>query len=239
LQAKEDNIIAGRALLDKEFKRLALNSIDYKYLADQMHCASVDDMYASVGAGEISTFQLIKAAHNLTGREDGTAQSVLKLRAPSAKNGDGNQIRISGVGNLMTYFARCCKPLPGEAIAGYITVGRGVSVHLQDCNKLLQLQSVEPQRIIAVDWADDQIETYPVDIELEAYDRQGLLRDITQQLATEKVNVISMSTVTDTANHMATMNIRLEIRDLATLSDLFNRLNGLPNVVAVRRIREN
>tara|TARA_R110001592_G_scaffold57772_5_gene175678 strand:+ start:445 stop:2682 length:2238 start_codon:yes stop_codon:yes gene_type:complete len=239
LQAKEDNIIAGRALLDKEFKRLALNSIDYKYLADQMHCASVDDMYASVGAGEISTFQLIKAAHNLTGREDGTAQSVLRLRAPSAKNGDGNQIRISGVGNLMTYFARCCKPLPGEAIAGYITVGRGVSVHLQDCNKLLQLQSVEPQRIIAVDWADDQIETYPVDIELEAYDRQGLLRDITQQLATEKVNVISMSTVTDTANHMATMNIRLEIRDLATLSDLFNRLNGLPNVVAVRRIREN
>jgi GTP pyrophosphokinase len=239
LQAKEDNIIAGRALLDKEFKRLALNSIDYKYLADQMHCASVDDMYASVGAGEISTFQLIKAAHNLTGREDGAAQSVLRLRAPSAKNGDGNQIRISGVGNLMTYFARCCKPLPGEAIAGYITVGRGVSVHLQDCNKLLQLQSVEPQRIIAVDWADDQIETYPVDIELEAYDRQGLLRDITQQLATEKVNVISMSTVTDTANHMATMNIRLEIRDLATLSDLFNRLNGLPNVVAVRRIREN
>ncbi|MDF1690986.1 MAG: GTP diphosphokinase [Zhongshania sp.] len=239
LQAKEDNIVAGRALLDKEFKRLALNSIDYKYLADQMHCPSVDDMYASVGAGEISTFQLIKAAHNLAGREGDASQSLVKLRPPSTKNNDGSQIRISGVGNLMTYFARCCKPLPGEAIAGYITVGRGVSVHLQDCNKLLQLQSVEPQRIIAVDWADAQIETYPVDIELEAYDRQGLLRDITQQLATEKVNVISMSTVTDTAHHMATMNIRLEIRDLATLSDLFNRLNGLPNVVAVRRIREN
>ncbi|MEX1667619.1 GTP diphosphokinase [Zhongshania guokunii] len=239
LQAKEDNIVAGRALLDKEFKRLALNSIDYKYLADQMHCASVDDMYASVGAGEISTFQLIKAAHNLAGREGESSQSLVKLRPPSTKSNDGSQIRISGVGNLMTYFARCCKPLPGEAIAGYITVGRGVSVHLQDCNKLLQLQSVEPQRIIAVDWADAQIETYPVDIELEAYDRQGLLRDITQQLATEKVNVISMSTVTDTAHHMATMNIRLEIRDLATLSDLFNRLNGLPNVVAVRRIREN
>jgi GTP pyrophosphokinase len=143
------------------------------------------------------------------------------------------------VGNLLTNFAQCCKPLPGEAIAGYITVGRGVSVHLQDCKKLLQLQSVEPQRIIAVDWADTQIETYPVDIELEAYDRQGLLRDITSQLATEKVNVLSMSTVTDKANHMATMNIRLEIRDLATLSDLFNRLNGLPNVVAVRRIRES
>jgi GTP pyrophosphokinase len=237
-QAKEDNIIAGRALLDKEFKRLALNSIDYKYLADQMNCASVDDMYASVGAGEISMSQLIRAAHNIAGRDDENAQSILRLRPASSKSNDGSQIRISGVGNLMTYFARCCKPLPGEAIAGYITVGRGVSVHRQDCSKLLQLQSVEPQRIITVDWADAQIDTYPVDIELEAYDRQGLLRDITQQLATEKVNVISLNTITDTANHMATMKIRLEIRDLATLSDVLSRLNGLPNVVAVKRIRE-
>lgn len=237
-QAKEDNIVAGRALLDKEFKRLALNSIDYKYLADQMNCASVDDMYASVGAGEISMSQLIRAAHNIAGRDDDNAQSILRLRPASSKSNDGSQIRISGVGNLMTYFARCCKPLPGEAIAGYITVGRGVSVHRQDCSKLLQLQSVEPQRIITVDWADAQIDTYPVDIELEAYDRQGLLRDITQQLATEKVNVVSLNTITDTANHMATMKIRLEIRDLATLSDVLSRLNGLPNVVAVKRIRE-
>ncbi|MBQ0761250.1 MAG: GTP diphosphokinase [Gammaproteobacteria bacterium] len=238
LQAKEDNIIAGRALLDKEFKRLALNSIDYKYLADQMHCASVDDMYASVGAGEISMFQIIRAANNLAGRDDDNGQSMLRLRPASTKSNDGSQVRISGVGNLMTYFARCCKPLPGEAISGYITVGRGVSVHRQDCNKLLQLQSVEPQRILSVDWADAQIDTYPVDIELEAYDRQGLLRDITQQLATEKVNVVSLNTITDTANHMATMKIRLEIQDLATLSDVLSRLNGLPNVVGVKRIRE-
>ncbi|MBW2939568.1 GTP diphosphokinase [Zhongshania aquimaris] len=238
-QAKEDNIIAGRALLDKEFKRLALNSIDYKFLADQMHCASVDDMYAAVGAGEISMFQLIRAANNLAGRDEDNSQSILRLRPASSKGNDGSQVRISGVGNLMTYIARCCKPLPGEAISGYITVGRGVSVHRQDCNKLLQLQSVEPQRIIAVDWADAQIDTYPVDIELTAYDRQGLLRDITMQLATEKVNVVSLNTVTDTANHMATMNIRLEIRDLATLSDVLSRLNGLPNVVSVKRIRES
>jgi GTP pyrophosphokinase len=239
LQAKEDNIIAGRALLDKEFKRLALNSIDYKYLADQMHCPSVDDMYASVGAGEISMFQLIRAANSLAGRDDDNAQSMLRLRPASTKKKDGSQVRISGVGNLMTYFARCCKPLPGEGITGYITVGRGVSVHRQDCNKLLQLQSVEPQRIITVGWAEAQIDTYPVDIELQAYDRQGLLRDITQQLATEKVNVVSLNTVTDTANHIATMTIRLEILDLATLSDVLSRLNGLPNVVGVKRIRES
>ena len=238
-QAKEDNILAGRALLEKEFKRLALNSIDYKYIADHLHCPSVEDMYASLGAGEISTVQVIKVAHQLVGRDTAEQAPALRLRRPSRSSSDGSSVQVSGVGNLLTHFAQCCKPLPGEAIAGYITVGRGVSVHRQDCSKLLQLQSVEPQRIIAVDWADAQVDTYPVDIEIEAYDRQGLLRDITLQLATEKVNVISMNTVTDTANHMATMKIRLEISDLAALSGLFSRLNGLPNVVSVARIQES
>jgi GTP pyrophosphokinase len=236
-QAKEDNILAGRALIEKEFKRLALNSVDYKFIADQMHCASVEDMYASLGAGEISTAQIVKVAHQLAGAEDSKDDFALRLRAPSKKN-DG-QIRVSGVGNLMTHFAGCCKPLPGEAIAGYITVGRGVSVHRQDCSKLLQLQSVEPQRIITVDWAADQVTTYPVDIEIEAYDRQGLLRDITNQLASEKVNVTAMNTLSNTARNTATMNIRLEISDLGALSDLLNRLNGLPNVITVKRVREN
>ncbi|AKH69514.1 (p)ppGpp synthetase, RelA/SpoT family [Spongiibacter sp. IMCC21906] len=236
-QAKEDNIAAGRALLEKEFRRLALNSIDYKYIAGHLHCPSVDDMYASVGAGEISTLQIIKAANQVAGKDEADQSEILRLRQPSqARKGD--QVRISGVGNLMTHFARCCKPLPGDGIAGYITIGRGVSVHRQDCNKLLQLQSVEPQRIITVDWAGDHIDTYPVDILITAYDRQGLLRDITLQLASEKVNVISMNTVTDAEKHLANMSIRLEISDLAALSGLFNRLNSLPNVISVERIRE-
>lgn len=234
-QAKEDNITAGRALLEKEFRRLALNSIDYKYIADHLHCPSVEDMYASVGAGELSTLQVIKAAHQVAGKDDEVA--LLRLRQPS-KAGKGDKVRISGVGNLLTHFARCCKPLPGESIAGYITIGRGVSVHRQDCNKLLQLQSVEPQRIIAVDWAGDAVDTYPVDILITAYDRQGLLRDITLQLASEKVNVLSMNTVTHAEKHIANMSIRLEISDLAALSGLFNRLNSLPNVVSVERVRE-
>jgi GTP pyrophosphokinase len=97
---------------------------------------------------------------------------------------------------------------------------------------------VEPHRIIAVDWEVEQTDTYPVDIELQAFDRQGLLRDITLQLATEKVNVISLNTVTDTNSHMATMRIRLEISDVGALSGLLSRLNGLPNVVAVKRVKE-
>lgn len=238
-QAKEDNIAAGRALLEKEFRRLALNSVDYKYIADQTHCASVEDMYAAVGAGEISMLQIVRLANQLIGQDENAAEEVLpRLKAPSKTSKDSSKVRISGVGNLLTHFARCCKPLPGEAITGYITVGRGVSVHRQDCSKLLQLQSVEPHRIIAVDWEVEQTDTYPVDIELQAFDRQGLLRDITLQLATEKVNVISLNTVTDTNSHMATMRIRLEISDVGALSGLLSRLNGLPNVVAVKRVKE-
>lgn len=233
-QAKEDNILAGRALIEKEFKRLALNSVDYKTIADQLHCPTVEDLYANLGAGDISTAQLIKLVHKLAGDET-EAEVAPKLRSPSKNDG---QIRVSGVGNLLTHFAGCCKPLPGEAIAGYITVGRGVSVHRQDCSKLLQLQSVEPHRIIAVEWSGEQQATYPVDVEVVAYDRQGLLRDITNQLATEKVNVTAMTTLSNSSENTATMQIRLEIADLAALSDLFNRLSSLPNIISVSRQQE-
>ncbi len=235
-QAKEDNILAGRYLLEKEFKRLGLTSIDYKTIASGLNCSTVDDMYAAVGSGDLSSMQVIKTAHALLGRET-PKQPVLQTVAPSQHDGAGD-ISISGVGNLLTHIAGCCKPLPGEAIVGYITVGRGVSIHRQDCKKLLHLQAVEPERIVEVSWAGRKTETYPVDIEIEAYDRQGLLRDITFMLSNEHINVISMSTDTDVKSHMASMRLRVEVPGLAELANLFAKLNGLPNVANVRRISE-
>ncbi len=235
-QAKEDNILAGRYLLEKEFKRLGLTSVDYKTIANRVNCDSVDDMYAAVGSGDLSSIQVVKAAHALLGNEQ-PQQPQLHTVAPSTSD-VSSDITINGVGNLMTQIAGCCKPLPGEAISGYITVGRGVSVHRQDCKKLLHLQAVEPERIIEVSWAGRKAETYPVDIAIEAYDRQGLLRDITHMLSNEDVNVISMSTVTDTQSHIASMQLRVEVPGLAELASLFNKLNALPNVANVRRVSE-
>ncbi len=235
-QAKEDNVLAGRYLLEKEFKRLGLTSIDYKTIASGLNCSTVDDMYAAVGSGDLSSMQVIKTAHALLGRET-PKQPVLQTVAPSQYDGVGD-ITISGVGNLLTHIAGCCKPLPGEAIVGYITVGRGVSIHRQDCKKLLHLQAVEPERIVEVSWSGRKTETYPVDIEIEAYDRQGLLRDITFMLSNEHINVISMSTDTDVKSHMASMRLRVEVPGLAELANLFAKLNGLPNVANVRRISE-
>jgi GTP pyrophosphokinase len=235
-QAKEDNILAGRYLLEKEFKRLGLTSVDYRTIATRVNCDSVDDMYAAVGSGDLSSIQVIKSAHALLGNEQ-AKQPVLHTVAPS-KGDAGSDISINGVGNLMTQIAGCCKPLPGEAISGYITVGRGVSVHRQDCKKLLHLQAVEPERIIEVNWAGHKTETYPADIVIEAYDRQGLLRDITHMLSNEHVNVLSMATATDTERHIASMQLRVEVPGLAELASLFAKLNALPNVANVRRVSE-
>lgn len=235
LQAKEDNINAGRALLEKEFRRLALSAIDYKLIADKLSCRSVDDMYAAVGSGEISLEQTIRVAHTLTGDSEQVRIKLVNRPEEPAQNG----VRVSGVGNLLTHFAGCCKPLPGDPIAGYITVGRGVSVHREDCKKLLQLQSQEPERIVAVNWTSEQASRYPVDIEIEAWDRSGLLRDITQTLTNARVDVMSMNTETDEQAHRARIRLRAEMADLSQLGRLFTQLQSLPNIEHVRRIRDN
>ncbi len=234
-QAREDNITAGRNLIEKEFKRLALTSLDYKAVAERVRFTTVDEMYAAVGVGNISATQVLSAAQSLLRSEDRVASELkLRRRAPSDTK---SQIQIRGVGNLLTHMAGCCKPVPGDAILGYITVGRGVSVHRQDCSKILQLQYAEPERIIEVSWGDE-LTTYPVDIAVLAHDRQGLLRDITQLLAAERINVLSMNTQSDVASNTATMRFTIEITGIEMLSALLAKLNTLRNIISATRVSE-
>jgi GTP pyrophosphokinase len=237
-QAREDNITAGRNLIEKEFKRLALTSLDYKSVAERLRFHSVEDMYAAVGSGDTSAAQVLSAAQGLLGVETKPELPVFTPRRKPAQKEVRDAVQIRGVGNLLTHMAGCCKPLPGDAIIGYITIGRGVSVHRQDCQKVLQLQYVEPERIIEVAWGDAEQATYPVDVSILAYDRQGLLRDITQLLAAERANVLAMNTLSDIENNTATMRLTLEITGLDVLSELLVRLNGLPNVISATRVRE-
>jgi len=236
-QAREDNITAGRALLEKEFKRLALTSLDYKAVAERVRCLSVEDMYAAVAVGNLSATQVLHAAQALLG-DDKSAEPVLPVPRRRVSREKADAVHIRGVGNLLTHIAGCCKPVPGDAIIGYITVGRGVSVHRQDCAKILQLQYAEPERIIEVNWGDSEQNTYPVEVAILAYDRQGLLRDITQLLASERINVLAMNTLSDVANNTATMRCTVEITGLDVLSELLTKLNRLPNVISASRVRE-
>ena len=135
----------------------------------------------------------------------------------------------------MTHMARCCRPVPPEPISGYITQGRGVSIHRQDCGNFLGLNQRQPERIIEVSWGSSETATYPVDLTLFAYDRSGLIRDISTILADEKANVTGMQSRTDKKSMETVMEISLEIRDLPTLSTTITRLEQLPNVITVKR----
>ena len=232
-QAREENIAAGRALLEREFKRLALTSVDYQRIARKVQLNTVEDMYAAVGSGDFSSAQVLNAAQGLV---ESRPEPQLKLaRAGGSYRG---QVQVRGVGNLLTHMAGCCKPLPGDAITGFITQGRGVSIHRADCGRLVKLQEDSPQRIIEVEWGLSPTDNYEVDVAIEAYDRQGLLRDITSLFANARLNVLSINTQTNKKRNTATMRLRVEVPNLGALSKLLERINRLKNVVSAVRVSE-
>ena len=236
LQARDENIAAGRALLEKVYKRLALTSLDYKAVPTYFGYQAVEDMYAAVGAGDISSAQVVSAVQHLF--EEDEKEPVLPPTTARSVARYDDTITVRGVGNLLTNFAGCCKPVPGDMIIGYVTQGRGVSIHRQDCSKILDLEFKEPDRIIEVDWGDTPQNTYPVDIEILAYDRSGLLRDITTMLANARIDVIAVNTRSEKSNNTATMKLTLEITGLDALNVMLSRIMRLPNVLSAQRVIE-
>jgi GTP pyrophosphokinase len=231
-QAREDNIDAGRQLLEREFRRLALTSLDYKRIAAEVHHPTVDDMYAAVGSGDLSASQVVNAAESLIG--DKPQPELRVSRGTGARR--QSAVQVQGVGNLLTNLAGCCKPVPGDDITGFITQGRGVSIHRADCARLLQISENHPERVIDVEWGSAPDERFEVDIAIEAYDRQGLLRDVTSMFANARINVLSIQTQTNRKAHAATMRLTVEVGDLGSLGKLLERLNRLKNVISARRL---
>ncbi|MBB3140001.1 GTP diphosphokinase [Halomonas organivorans] len=238
-QARDRNLDEGRALFEREMKRLDVGDMDLTRLANQVNYPTPDDMYAALGAGDLRIGQVLHQAQQLFGESDDQEQLDKLLAKPrkSADKSGGDGITVLGVGNLKTSMANCCHPVPGESIVGFITQGRGVTVHREDCPNILQLRLDEPQRVIEVEWGERARTQYPVDIEIQAWDRSGLLRDVTAVLSHEKVNVLSVNTLTDTDDGIARMQITLEVDGLETLGRLFSRIQQLPNVIEVRRLR--
>ncbi|WP_111643068.1 GTP diphosphokinase [Marinimicrobium alkaliphilum] len=235
LQARDQNIAEGQALLDREFRRLALLDLDFQALAKKLKMASLDDLYAAVGASDIGVGQVLAAAQRMLDASNPKEPVIPFKSVPKNARKKDSDFFIEGVGNLLTEIANCCHPVPGDAIIGYITIGRGVSIHRQDCNNVLQLQADEPERIIKVDWGQTPQSTYSVDIMIEAYDRHGLLRDITTLLDSERINVSAMQTLSDKRKNTVDMQLTAEIRGFDELSRILTRLNQLPNVASARR----
>lgn len=132
-------------------------------------------------------------------------------------------------------MANCCKPVPGDPVIGFITLGRGVTVHRRDCHNILKMDESKRARLISVDWGVKSDNTFPVDITVESIDRQSLLKDILTVFSNERINVLAVNTRSDTSDNSAHMQFRLEINDVSQLSRVLNRIGQLNNVMEVRR----
>ncbi len=231
-QDRAENIAQGRAIVERELKRLGLEDVNLEQLGRALQYDKVDDFFAAVGYGDVSIQNLTTKALEI--EREIAAELPLPPTTPSRPpRVTTSEITVTGVGNLLTSLAKCCNPLPGDEIVGYITRGRGVTIHRRDCPNVLA--RTDRERLIQVDWGTAKRQTYPVKIEVSAYDRGGLLRDIAAVVADEKANMSAVNARTDKRDNMAIFTATLEIEDIDQLSRILTRIYRLPNVLEVRR----
>jgi len=234
-QDRGQHIQQGRQILERELSRLALDKVDLDKLAPQLNLKTGEDVLVALGAGDLRPAQVVNQAQDLFGLEQPQQELEFVPRKPSKHDAD---VTIDGVGNLMTHIAACCQPIPGDSIMGYITHGRGVTVHRANCPNLLAMQAEDPERVIEVSWGQADRIFYPVDIFLRAWDRQGLLRDILSVFANERVNVTAAHTQSYPEDNTATMLLTIEISTLGNLGKVLAKVDQLPGVLEVRRYKK-
>jgi GTP pyrophosphokinase len=230
-QAREQNLTQGKAILEKELQKLGLEHCDLSVLLKTFEYKTVDDIYIAIGCGDLSLQRVINLLSEYYRDED---DPLLMAIHPSEKQEDKNAVSILGLRDLLTSFSSCCAPAPGDEILGYITRGRGVTIHRADCPNILRLQESERERIIKVAWGEPQ-KTYPVSILIRAYDRQGLIGDISNVLRDENVNIIDVNV--RPGHNIATIQLTLEVSDIAKLSKILTRIEALPNIIETHRIK--
>jgi GTP pyrophosphokinase len=229
-QDDEQHCAHGRELLEKELQRLGGHGVTLPELLGLLHLGSADELYQALGNGDLSLTQVANAIQRRTRPADTTP--VVRGRPAAAADGG---VIVGQVGNLLSHFARCCRPVPPEPIVGYITLGRGVSVHREDCGSLQRMRARQPQRAISVAWGEQRDQLFDVDIAIHAFDRRGLVRDISAVLADEKISIQQMSTLTNARENTADVALRVGVHGLEQLGRVLSRISGLPNVVRARR----
>ncbi len=235
VQNADENLAQGQTQVEKELRRIGLREINYEQLAKKMHIASSADMFMSVGRGDTSMTAVINAAQSL--QEPAVLTEIPVTPTTSHKStAAATDIEILGVGNLLTHMAPCCKPIPGDAVIGYITQRNGVSIHRQDCANLLHSADQHQERLLQVNWGQKTEQQYKVDLAIDAYDRPGLIRDVTQVLVAENISILGLNCVTDKGQHTAHINLSIEVHSLHPLSRILARIQQLPNVTEARRV---
>jgi GTP pyrophosphokinase len=227
-QEDEQNLAQGRAALERELQRLGITSINFEKMARELGYKVPEDMFIALGNGDLSVNKVIKELSEIEETAD-----ILEVTVPAQEpKTSTDTVEVVGLKGLLSTMARCCNPMPGDQIVGYITRGRGATIHRQDCPNILRIKDKE--RLLQVDWGKIE-RTFPVHITVKAYDRQGLMGDISTLLQGENVNIADVSV--NYNRTVADIRLVIEIRDLAQLSRVLTRIENLPNVLEAQRTK--
>ena len=242
---REENIEKGKDILDKEIKKIGMSHSDLfkpewiQVVLNRYNYNSVEDMYASIGFGGISPNKIITRLleeYKKEHEEDVIEEKIQELvtEAPRKNSAPKSGVSVKGIDNCLVKFSKCCNPVPGDDIIGYITKGRGVSIHRKDCTNLKDLLSVE-ERIIEVEWYDEKEKAeYNVDIQVLANDRTGLLADVVKEITSKKINIMGVNTKTS-KDRIATIDVTLEVQDIEQLNQIIKQIRKVDSVYEVTR----
>jgi GTP pyrophosphokinase len=230
-QDSVDNRTAGRSIAERELTRAGAGPELLAVLLEALSARNTEELYQLLGEGAVTATQLAQAIGRQLKRTEPEAKRM--PRRPSGRR--RSPVEIEGVGDLPITLARCCAPIRPQPIVGYATLGRGVTIHRKDCASLARMQSVKPQRILQVDWTQGDSELLAVQLAVAAYDRRGLVRDLTDLITQERLSIEEMSTTTDRNAGTAHVAVRLAVRDLDQLARLTKRFKEVPNVLTVQR----
>lgn len=233
-QAREQNISQGRQLLDRELHRLGIVEVNQEQLARSLDFRSVDDMLIAIGTGDITMTRL--ASQLMFEEEDDEGLKFGSRTTTETEIQSHDTIAVVGLKGLLTTIAKCCNPVPGDDIIGYITRGRGATVHRRDCPNILRLK--ERERLVRVSWGEPK-RTYPVSVCVKAYDRDGLIRDITNLISNEGINMnqVQVDVTQKKKLNVAVLDLVLEVKEIDQLMRVLTRIEGLPNVLEAIRVR--
>ncbi len=225
----DQNVTQGKLLLEREFRRLGLTEIDTTQLMLEFDLHDQEDFYQAIGCGDVSIGRIIS---RISESEKEKVEEVLSPHPATPEKVSIDTVTVLGLKGLLTTMAKCCNPVPGDEIIGYITRGRGATIHRQDCSNILRLRDRE--RIVKVSWGEP-VRTYPVSVQIKAYDRQGLMGDISSILTNESINLVDINLKIN--HNLAVINVVLEVGDIVQLSRILTKIENLQNVMEVHRVR--
>ena len=232
----EDDLDQGRVLLDHELARLSLHKADVEALVRRLHYARPEDLMAALGRGDITQLRVGNALDRLLAQRRKAAATFPKRPRPAKGAEVPTRIRIQGVGNLVTHFAQCCRPNPGDPIVGQITQNHGISIHRADCVNVQSRTAEACIKVLDASWTTSIGDTWPVQIQIVANDRPGLLRDVSGLMADDGINILAVDTQTNKKKQIADMRLTVEVHHIDQISRLLARISELRGVLSLRRI---